>query len=345
VGITRPKLGFALRRGPVDMLVSQARSAQAAGLEAMWIADHIVGFPVDAPVFDPFTALTRLSHEAPNCTLGVAVTDPFRRNPGVLAQTAMTLQCMTGQSLLLGIGAGEAMNHAPYGMAYKRPITRLRDTVLALKALAGSSFSNQVDLEGDGVALHNAYLQQPIGVAAEIFLGTNGPRGRALVGEVADGWLPIMLSPELMAEDVAGIRQSAERAGRDPFAIRIAYHVFFGVADNDDAGLAMVAPAAKAAILGFPRLANRLGHHISTDFDWAALEIATGVAERVGACAALIPDDLVRDVALFGTPDSIAHRIGAFAEAGVTDLILRTINPLDELTDCFTAVARAVTQL
>lgn len=336
-------LGIALRRGPVEQLVQQARSVQDSGVDTLWIADHITGFPVDAPVFEPFTALSALSREIPGKQMGVAVTDAFRRNPAVLAQQAMTTQALTGSPLLLGIGVGEAMNLAPYGIPHERPLARLRDTVRALKALGTSSMDDPVDLEGEGVSLRNAYLQQPTDVAPPpILLGTNGPRGRRLAGEIADGWLPMMLTPELIREDAAEIREAAEAAGRDFSTFRIAYHSYFAVADSREEGLRMIAPGLKTSMLGFPGLAERLGGTVTRDFDWKSLEMTKDVSAKAGEAAAAVPDDLVRHIAVYGTPEDCAEMIADFSEAGVTDLIFRTVNPLDELTDALSAVASLV---
>ncbi|ALJ18813.1 LLM class flavin-dependent oxidoreductase [Microbacterium sp. No. 7] len=341
--MTPPSLGIALRRGPVGQLVQQARSLHDAGLDTLWIADHITGFPVDAPVFEPFTALAALSGAVPGRQLGVAVTDAFRRNPAVLAQQAMTVQAMTGAPLLLGIGSGEAMNLAPYGIARERPLARLRDTVRALRALGTSSIDRPVTLDGEGVRLRDAYLQQPAGARPpQILLGTNGPRGKRLVGEIADGWLPIMLTPELLREDVAGIRRAAETAGRDPAGIRVVYHAYLAVADDRAAGLRMVAGGLTSVLLGFPHLAERLGAAVSRDFDWGLLEVTSDVARRIDDAAARIPDEVVRRVAVYGSPSECAETIAEYADAGATDIIFRTVNPLDELTDALRAVARAV---
>lgn len=338
-----PSLGIALRRGPVEDLRTQARAVRDSGLNTLWIADHITGFPVDAPVFEPFTALAALSREIPGTQLGVAVTDAFRRNPAVLAQQAMTTQALTGAPLLLGIGVGEAMNLAPYGIPHERKLARLRDTVAALKALGRSSVDAPVTLEGEGVSLRDAYLQQPADLAPpQILLGTNGPLGRRLVGTIGDGWLPLMLTPDLIREDVAGIRQVAESAGRDPSTLRVAYHAYFAVADSREAGFRMVADGTKAVLLGFPELAERLGGTVRRDFDWQQLEVTSQVTSRIAEATSSVPDELVRRVAIYGTPDDCVESIAEFAEAGVTDLIFRTVNPLDELAGVLTAVARSL---
>ena len=336
------RLGIALRRGPVTELRQQAAAARTSGMDTLWIADHMTGFPVGAPVFEPFSALAALSGEARGLSLGIAVTDPFRRHPAVLAQTAMTLRAFTGTPLFLGLGAGESMNLDPYGIARNRPLAHLRQTIIALKALEGSERTAPVDLALDGLRFDSAYLQQPPQLPElPVFLGTNGPKGRDLVGELADGWLPIMLTPELIAEDLAGIRQTAERAGRDPAAIRVAYHSWFAVSDTKEEGLRMIANGAKSVLLGFPRLAERLGSSIPGQFDWNGLRVLGGVAEDIRRTADELPDDLVRRVAVYGTAEDCAAMIGEYAAAGVTDLIFRHVNPLDELPGALSAVRAA----
>jgi phthiodiolone/phenolphthiodiolone dimycocerosates ketoreductase len=319
------RLGIALRRGPVDQLRLQARAARTGGMDTLWIADHMTGFPVDQPVFDPFSALGALSVDAEGLSLGLAVTDPFRRHPAVLAQIAMTVRAFSGTPLYLGLGAGESMNLDPYGIPRPRPLAHLRETITALKALERSHRDAPVDLDTGDLHFEAAYLQQPETLPElAVFLGTNGPKGRRLVGELADGWLPIMLTPELVAEDLAGIRAAAERAGRDPGAIRVAYHSWFGVADSSEAGLGMIASA------------------IPETFDWDGLRVLGSVADDIRRTADELPDELVRRVAVYGTPEDCAAMIAEYAEAGVTDMIFRHVNPLDELADVLRAVRDAV---
>src|SRR6201986_1648110 len=117
------RLGIALRRGPVTELRQQAAAARTRGMDTLWIADHMPGFRGGAPVLEPFSALAALSGEARGLSLGIAVTDPFRRHPAVLAQTAMTLRAFTGTPLFLGLEPGESMKLYPYGIARNRPLS------------------------------------------------------------------------------------------------------------------------------------------------------------------------------------------------------------------------------
>jgi len=330
--VTTPKFGIAVRRGPASEILEQARLARDAGLDGVWIADHITGFPVDQPVFEPFTALAAIGAEAPGLYLGIAATDPFRRHPVVMGQAAMTLQAFTGTPLLLGIGAGEAMNLNPYGIEHPRPLARLRESAETIKALAASSMSEPVDHSGENYTLRRAYLQAPGDVPPPVVMfAANGPKSRLLAGEVADGWLPVMLTPELLAEDLAAIKARGAEVGRDMSSFRVAYHVWLGIGDSTDAGLALIARGAKSVLLGFPRLASRLGAEFPDDFDWHGLEVDASVASRVAATADDLPDTVVRNVAIYGTPDDCAAAIRRFSDAGVTDFIFRTTNSYDEL--------------
>lgn len=341
--MTAPRFGIAVRRGPASEILHQARLAHGAALDAVWIADHVTGFPVDQPVFEPFSALAAMSAVAPGLDMGIAATDPFRRHPVVMGQAAMTLQSFAGTRLLLGIGAGEAMNLDPYGIEHPRPLARLREYIEALRALGSSSMAGPIEHSGESYTLSRAYLQTPADTPPPlIMLAANAPRSRLLAGEVADGWLPIMLTPELLAADLREILDRGDQVGRDMSAFRVAYHVWLGAADSKAAGLSLIARGAKSALLGFPRLATRLGGEFPDDFDWHSLEVDASVASRVAATADSLPDSVVRNVAVYGTPQDCAEDIARFREAGVTDFIFRTINPFDELADALPEILALV---
>jgi phthiodiolone/phenolphthiodiolone dimycocerosates ketoreductase len=341
--VRTPHFGIAVRRGPAEEILDQARLAHRAGLDAVWIADHVTGFPVDQPVFEPFTALAAMSAVAPGLELGIAATDPFRRHPVVMGQAAMTLQSFAGTRLLLGLGAGEAMNLDPYGIEHPRPLARLRESTEAIQALGSSSMSAPVEHAGESYTLRRAYLQGPADTPPPlVLLAANAPKSRLLAGEVGDGWLPIMLTPELLAGDLKGILDRGAEVGRDMSGFRVAYHCWLGVADSKEAGLSLIARGAKSALLGFPRLATRLGTEFPADFDWHTLEVDSSVASRVAATADSLPDSVVRNIGAYGTPQDCAEAIGRFTEAGVTDFIFRTINPFDELADALPEILSLV---
>ena len=112
------KIGYFLsceEYGPAD-LVAQAKAAEAAGFEGLWISDHFHPWN-DEQGQSPFvwSVIGALS-EACSLPVTTAVTCPtVRIHPAIVAQAAATAGVMTGGKFVLGVGTGEALNEHVLG--------------------------------------------------------------------------------------------------------------------------------------------------------------------------------------------------------------------------------------
>lgn len=113
-----PEYGYFLATeefGPTE-LIEQARMAEQAGFDCLWISDHFHPWN-DAQGQSPFvwSVIGALS-EAVSLPIETAVTCPtVRIHPAVVAQAAATSSVMTGGRFRLGIGSGEALNEHVVG--------------------------------------------------------------------------------------------------------------------------------------------------------------------------------------------------------------------------------------
>src|SRR4029450_4617266 len=86
-----------------------AQEAESAGLEALWVSDHLLlrspGEPSSAP-WEAWTMLAALAAATSRVELGTLVTATSFRAPGVLAKQAHTVQEISGGALILLLGAG-----------------------------------------------------------------------------------------------------------------------------------------------------------------------------------------------------------------------------------------------
>ncbi|MFX1375488.1 MAG: LLM class flavin-dependent oxidoreductase [Promethearchaeota archaeon] len=65
---------------------------------------------------------------------GTAVTDPHRIHPAVLAQLCTSINHITEVNLILGIGAGEAMNLKAYGTPSNHALSKMRESINYMKS-------------------------------------------------------------------------------------------------------------------------------------------------------------------------------------------------------------------
>src|SRR3954462_14012072 len=129
---------------PAD-LVEQARLAEAAGFEALWISDHYHPWN-DEQGQSPFVwGVIGAISQVCRLPVGTAVTAPtVRLHPAVVAQAAATAAVQLGGRFTLGVGTGEALNEHVLGDAWPSEPVRLEmleEAVAVMRALWTGEFT------------------------------------------------------------------------------------------------------------------------------------------------------------------------------------------------------------
>ncbi len=131
------KFGIEIPARPASEIVRLAVLGEKVGFDTVWWTDHFSGGPPTEIMPELFTVMALMGHETKRVGVGSAVTDIRRRHPATVAQTAATLDGISGGRTILGLGAGEATNLSPVGISaeeHARPV-------------AGRNSSNQNALE------------------------------------------------------------------------------------------------------------------------------------------------------------------------------------------------------
>ncbi|OBJ75858.1 LLM class F420-dependent oxidoreductase [Mycobacterium gordonae] len=91
-------------------VIAQAREAEAAGYDSLFVMDHFYQLPMlgtpDQPMLEAYTALGALATATERMQLGTLVTGNTYRNPTLLAKVITTLDVVSAGRAVLGIGAG-----------------------------------------------------------------------------------------------------------------------------------------------------------------------------------------------------------------------------------------------
>jgi len=197
-----------------------AALADELGFDILGIQDH----PYQRRFFDTWTLLAAVAMRTERIRFFPDVANLPLRPPATLAKAAATLDILSGGRLELGLGAGGFWDAIK---AYDGPARTAGESVSALEEAIDVirllwSGQHGIKFEGDFYHLRGAHSgpvpAHPIG----IWLGAARPRMLALIGRLADGWVPsygYLKEPELTAGN-GRIDEAARAAGRDPAAIR-----------------------------------------------------------------------------------------------------------------------------
>lgn len=337
-------------RPPADAVLAAAQRREQQGFDAIWWADHLLHwFPIAIWTpdlvpqaaaqrsphiwFDPVPVVAAAAAATRDIRLGIGVTDVVRRHPASLAQTALTLDHLTGGRFLLGVGSGEALNLEPFGVANERPLSRLEEGLEVMQLLMASP--DPVDYDGEHFRLRGASLGlRPLGDRPPpLWIAAHRPRGLALAGRRADGWLPLATEPDEYAGMLARVQEAAAAAGRAETLTPGLYARVVVAETREEAEaaidgsllmrfIALTRPAEAFAARGAEHPLGR-GAFGLTSF----MPTAYGRAEAL-RLAESVPPEVVRDAVIYGTPDEVAQSVGAFVERGARHVQLTNMTPL-----------------
>lgn len=234
----------------VDTLLDPAAAPGAAagferaGFGCAWVTET---------VRDPFVVLALAAQETTDLELGTGVAIAFARSPMTLAQSAHDVHRLSGGRLLLGLGS-QVRSHITrrFGMPWSRPAERMREYVLALRAIwAAWNDGAALDFRGEFYShtLMTPFFDPgPTGFGPPpVYLGGVGKRMTAVAGEVADGFLcgPLTSIESLRAHTLPALEAGRVRSDRAGFTVSGMPFVVTGV---DAAATARVARATRKRI-------------------------------------------------------------------------------------------------
>ena len=245
--------------------------------------------------------------------------------------------------MIIGIGSsGPQVAEGWHGQRFAHQLQRTREYVAVVRmALA----RERVQFEGetltlplpDGPGKALKLTISPVQEQIPIYLAAIGPKNTALAGEIADGWIPTLFSPEHVSELRPLLEEGAARGGRslDGFDIAPTVNVF--VTDDLTKGRDAMRPFIALYVGGmgsrkqnfYNQLIQRYG------FEDAAGKIQDLYLEgKRDEAMAAIPDELIDIVSICGPPDAVRERLAVYRDAGVGTLGITPIafNAEDRLT-------------
>ena len=320
-------MGYASPGTNPTELIALAQEAERLGYDSAWTAE--------AWGTDAVTVLAWLGATTTTIRLGTGIMQMPARTPAMTAMTAATLDLMSGGRVLLGLGtSGPQVVEGWHGEPFGKPLGRTREYVEIVRAALRRELVQhqgepyEIPYRGDdatGLGLPLKLMLRPMRTEIPVYLAAIGPRNVALAAEIADGWLPVWVSPEKLA-GVFGEPLAAAKPGFDvaAFAVPVA------ISDDLQAARDFVKPHLALYVGGmgakgqnyYTTLVARYGYEREAN---EIQELYLG-GKKMEAIAA-VPDALVDEVALVGGRDRIADRLEAWKESPVTTLLIQAHDP------------------
>ncbi|QGK70689.1 TIGR03557 family F420-dependent LLM class oxidoreductase [Allosaccharopolyspora coralli] len=288
--------------GP-DELVRQARRAEQAGFQALWISDHFHPW-LDEQGNSPFvwSVIGALS-QATSLPIATAVTCPMIRiHPAIVAQAAATAGVQTGGKFVLGLGTGEALNEHVLGDRWPAPPVRQEMLEEAIDVIRTLHRGGYVHHHGTQYTVENARLYTLPEEPVPIYVSAFGPKAARLAGRIGEG----LCLPKPDADLVSAFQEAGGKGRTVQAGMKVCW------ADSEQAGVEQARTWANETLPG------PLAVNLPTPKDFR---------QAVG----LVGDDAVRESFACG-PDVERHvrEVQTFDEAGVDELYVQQIGPEQE---------------
>jgi probable F420-dependent oxidoreductase len=286
VGLTVPFGGVALADH-----AELFRRAEAAGYQDLWSAE--------TNGYDGFTPLAVAAAHTERVRLVTGIVNPFTRGPALLAQHAAALADVSRGRFVLGLGSSsnvivERWNEVPFD----RPLTRVREAVETMRSVLSGG-------RGPG----GFKLETPPSHEIPIVVAALRGKMLALAAEVGDGAFTNLVP-------LSGLPQVVEAYGAPDK--ELACRVFCAPQPEDEAmALVRFMFAAYGTVPVYSAFYRWLGWGERVE----PMVEAWNAGDRARALE-LVPDDLVREIFVFGSPEQMRERLDAFVQRGVSTLVL-----------------------
>ncbi len=318
------RLGMLLKykgeNGGPDM--ERLLEAERLGFDSVWSGES---WGVDT-----ITPLTWVLARTTKLKAGAGIMQMSARTPACAAMTMMTLNAMSGGRFLMGVGpSGPQVIEGWHGEPFGKPLLRTREYIAILRQILArkeplkyEGEHYQIPYAGEGATGLGKPLKSILhgDPSNPIYTASFSPAGLRTAGEVADGTLPIYMSPEQTKLITGPLEEGMAKAGggRSLANFDVAPYVRVAMGDDLQACRDQIKPELALYIGGmgareknfYNDYAKRLGYvdaavQIQDDF----------LAGRRKEAAAAVPDALVDELCLVGSSDAIKDRVQTWKEA------------------------------
>jgi alkanesulfonate monooxygenase SsuD/methylene tetrahydromethanopterin reductase-like flavin-dependent oxidoreductase (luciferase family) len=223
VGVQLPEVEWVARW---PQLAEMARTAEAIGLDSIWVGDHLLyrrdGKPARGP-WEAWTTLAAIAAVTERVQIGPLVAATSFHNPALLAKQAATVDEISGGRLILGLGAGwNEAEYAAYGFPFDHRVSRFEEAFTIIRSLLTNG---RCDVHGTYYDLDDCELlprgpRHAHGEGPPLMVGSMGERMLSITLPHVQAWNAWFTWFDNSVEGYRPIRDGVDAAcrlvGRDP---------------------------------------------------------------------------------------------------------------------------------
>ena len=299
-----------------------------------------IALVAEAYSYDAISQLGFLAAKTSRIELATGVVPIYIRTPTLLAMTAAGLDYVSDGRFRLGIGtSGPQVMEGFHGVPFDAPLGRTREVVDICRQVwrrervkyDGKYYQIPLPADrGTGLGKSLQLINHPVRERIPITIAALGPKNVELTAEIAEGWQPVFFQPD-KADDVWGDSLRAGFAKRDPDLgpLDIMVSAPLAIGDDVDDRLAWAKPQLALYIGGMGARGKNFYHNLATSYGYG--DVANHIQDlyldgKKAEAIEAVPDELVRNVSLVGPHGFVKERLAAYAEAGVTTLLLQPLS-------------------
>ncbi len=325
--------------GDPASLSRRARDLESAGIDRVWGGEIYS--------FDLVSTLAYLAGQTETMELMTGILPVYSRSPALIAQTAATIDALSGGRFVLGLGtSGPQVIEGWHGYPFAKPLGRTRDTIEICRKVwsgdrvthDGKAFSLPLpEGEGSGLGKPLKFAGKPLRPDIPVVIASIGPKNVELTAELANGWQPIHFVPDRFTQ-VWGDALEAGQAKRDASLGPLEIIAGGPVALGSGPEVAQARDEARAHIAfyvgGMGAKSKNFYNDLFKRYGWEqeAEEIQDNfLAGKRAEAVAAVPEEYLDLSMLCGDEGYVRERLAVYREVGVTHLNIdpKGDNPLE----------------
>jgi F420-dependent oxidoreductase-like protein len=312
----------------------KAKDLESAGVDLIW-SGEIYGF-------DLVSSLAYLAGQTTTLELMTGIIPVYSRTPALIAQTAATIDALSGGRFHLGLGSsGPQVIEGWHGVPFDRPLQRTRETIEVCRKVwsrdpltyDGTTIQLPLPAErGTGLGKPLKLMSKPVRPDIPVWIAAIGPRNVELAAEVAQGWQPIHFVPDRF-QQVWGDALAAGAAKRAPELGPLQIMAGGTVAIGNDKAVREAREGTRANVGfyvgGMGAREKNFYNELFQRYGWVdeAREIQDlFLSGKRDAAIAAVPDEYVDLATLAGDPGYVRERIAVYRSIGVTYLNITVVD-------------------